>query len=141
MHHTDCGMEFFTDEVMRDLLASSLDTAQLGPDGFPDVGEGPGSDAANEIDFLTIEDNPRSVVEDVERIRRHPLVPSRSRSTATSTTYGPAGSSRSPTPPAPAPPPDLIRQRACGTESVPTRRTGAPPRPDGTECDHPADSP
>ena len=77
VHHTDCGMEFFTNEVIRDLLASSLDTAQLGPDGFTDVGEGPGSDAANEIDFLTIEDNPRSVVEDVERIRRHPLVPSR----------------------------------------------------------------
>ncbi len=77
VHHTDCGMEFFTNEVIRDLLASSLDTAQLGPDGFTDVGEGPGSDAANDIDFLTIEDNPRSVVEDVERIRRHPLVPSR----------------------------------------------------------------
>ncbi len=77
VHHTDCGMEFFTNEVIRDLLASSLDTAQLGPDGFTDVGEGPGSDAANDIDFLTIEDNPLSVVEDVERIRRHPLVPSR----------------------------------------------------------------
>src|SRR5512139_3856483 len=27
IHHTDCGMEFFTDEVMRGLLASSLKTA------------------------------------------------------------------------------------------------------------------
>src|SRR5471030_2382991 len=34
IHHSNCGMEFFTDEVMRDLLASSLDTAELGPDGF-----------------------------------------------------------------------------------------------------------
>ncbi len=26
IHHTDCGMEFFTDELMGDLLASSLET-------------------------------------------------------------------------------------------------------------------
>src|SRR5216110_398804 len=30
IHHTDCGMEFFTDGLMRDLLAHSLETAQLG---------------------------------------------------------------------------------------------------------------
>jgi len=34
-------MEFFTDDVMRGLLASSLETAELGPDGFRDVGKGP----------------------------------------------------------------------------------------------------
>ena len=42
IHHTNCGMEFFTDEIMRDLLASSLETAELGADGFHDVGPGPG---------------------------------------------------------------------------------------------------
>src|SRR3954454_21350141 len=26
IHHTDCGMEFFTNEVITDLLASSLET-------------------------------------------------------------------------------------------------------------------
>ena len=31
IHHTDCGMLFFTDEVMRNLLASSLETAELTP--------------------------------------------------------------------------------------------------------------
>src|ERR1700712_3825966 len=77
VHHTDCGMEFFTNEVIRGLLESSLETAQLGPDGFTDVGEGPGSDAGKDIDFLTIEDKARSVTEDVERIRNHPLVPGR----------------------------------------------------------------
>jgi carbonic anhydrase len=41
IHHTDCGMLFFTDEVMRDLLASSLETAELTPNGFRDVGQGP----------------------------------------------------------------------------------------------------
>ena len=77
IHHTDCGMEFFTNEVIRGLLSSSLETAQLGADGFTDVGEGPGSDAGEDIDFLTIADNAASVTEDVERIRNHPLVPSR----------------------------------------------------------------
>src|SRR5882757_2331449 len=43
IHHTDCGMEFFTDEVIRGLLANSLETAALDADGFHDVGEGPGS--------------------------------------------------------------------------------------------------
>src|ERR1700685_4608853 len=75
IHHTNCGMEFFTDEVMRGLLASSLETAELGSDGFRDVGRGPGSSEANYIDWLTISDNAQSVVDDVTRIRRHPLVP------------------------------------------------------------------
>jgi len=75
IHHTNCGMEFFTDDVMRGLLASSLETAELGPDGFRDVGKGPGSSEAKYIDWLTISDNARSVVEDVARIRAHPLVP------------------------------------------------------------------
>ena len=77
IHHTNCGMEFFTDEVMRDLLASSLETAALGDDGFHDVGHGPGSAEARYIDWLTIGDNAQSVTEDVARIRNHPLVPGR----------------------------------------------------------------
>jgi carbonic anhydrase len=56
---------------------SRLETAQLGADGFTDVGEGPGSEAAYDIDFLTISDQSGAVTEDVERIRNHPLVPAR----------------------------------------------------------------
>src|SRR5664279_1137134 len=77
IHHTNCGMEFFTDDVIRGLLANSLDTAALGGEGFYDVGTGPGSAEAAYIDWLTISDNARSVVDDVARIRRHPLVPAR----------------------------------------------------------------
>ena len=33
VHHSNCGMEFFTDEHMGDLLSSSLETAELGPEG------------------------------------------------------------------------------------------------------------
>jgi carbonic anhydrase len=75
IHHTNCGMEFFTDDVIRGLLASSLETAALGDEGFYDVGEGPGSDEAKHIAWLTIADLAQSVVEDVTRIRNHPLVP------------------------------------------------------------------
>ena len=38
VHHTDCGMELFTDEIMRSLLKQSLDTAKLDADGWHDVG-------------------------------------------------------------------------------------------------------
>ena len=76
IHHSDCGMEFFTNEVMGGLLESSLETAALGADGFYDVGAGPGSPAGREIDWLTISDREQSVVEDVAKIRQHPLVPS-----------------------------------------------------------------
>jgi carbonic anhydrase len=77
VHHTNCGMEFFTDEVIRGLLANSLETAALGAEGFYDVGAGPGSAEAKYIDWLTISDNAQSVTEDVSRVRSHPLVPAR----------------------------------------------------------------
>jgi len=75
IHHTDCGMEFFTNEVMRGLLASSLETAELTAKGFRDVGRGPGSKAGEYIEWLTIHDQKQAVIDDVERIRNHPLVP------------------------------------------------------------------
>jgi carbonic anhydrase len=75
IHHTDCGMEFFSNEVMRGLLASSLETAQLTSSGFHDIGRGPGSRAGEYIEWLTIKDQRQAVIDDVERIRNHPLVP------------------------------------------------------------------
>jgi carbonic anhydrase len=75
IHHTNCGMETFTDDVMRQLLASSLDTASLTPDGWRDAGTGSGSAEGEYIDWLTIRDQAESVRADVERIRTHPLVP------------------------------------------------------------------
>jgi carbonic anhydrase len=75
IHHSNCGMEFFTNGLMADLLASSLETAQLGADGFVDVGKGPGHEGGADIDWLTIANREQSVVDDVTRIRNHPLVP------------------------------------------------------------------
>lgn len=68
-------MQFFTNDVMRGLLASSLETAQPTKEGFRDVGRGPGSRAGEYIEWLTIRDQKQAVIDDVERIRTHPLVP------------------------------------------------------------------
>src|ERR1700730_15346230 len=75
IHHTNCGMEFFTNDVMRGLLANSLETAALTDKGFQDVGKSPGSRAGEYIEWLTIGDQEQSVRDDVQRIREHPLVP------------------------------------------------------------------
>jgi carbonic anhydrase len=76
IHHTNCGMEFFTNDVIRGLLDSSLETADLTPAGFRDVGKGPGSRAGEFIEWLTIADPMQAVVDDVNRLRNHPLIPS-----------------------------------------------------------------
>ncbi len=77
IHHTDCGMLTFTNDIMRDLLAKSLETAQIEDGEWRDLGGHTGSNAAEYIEWLTIRDLEDSVVSDVTRIRTHPLVPSR----------------------------------------------------------------
>jgi carbonic anhydrase len=68
-------MLLFTGDDMRRLLASSLKTATLDRSGWHDSGHGPGSTEGNYVNWLTFSDNAKSVVEDVARIRNHPLVP------------------------------------------------------------------
>jgi carbonic anhydrase len=74
IHHTNCGMELFTDDIMRNLLASSLHMAIVDEKGWHDSGKGPGSTEGKYINWMTFSDNAKSVVEDVTRIRCHPLV-------------------------------------------------------------------
>jgi len=74
IHHTDCGMELFTNEVISDLLAKSLKTARVDENGWRNVEEEGGSDEARFINFLTIRNLESSVREDVKRIKNHPLV-------------------------------------------------------------------
>jgi len=75
IHHTNCGMELFTYEIISSLLRNSLDTAEYGAQGWRDVGNGPGSSEGDFIDWLTIKTQTDSVTSDVRRIRSHPLVP------------------------------------------------------------------
>jgi carbonic anhydrase len=76
IHHTDCGMETFTNDIMSDLLASSLKTASVDATGWHDCCAGGGSTDGKYINWLTIKDQAQSVLEDVQRIKAHPLVPS-----------------------------------------------------------------
>lgn len=76
IHHSDCGMQLFTDEIIGGLLEQSLATAHFTPaEGWKDTGKGPGSVFGRFIKWHTIDQLEHSVVEDVARIRSHPLVP------------------------------------------------------------------
>jgi carbonic anhydrase len=75
IHHTNCGMELFSDEIIGDLLSQSLKTAAYDAGTWRDSGPGPGSRQAQYVDWLTIKDQKQSVIDDVDRIRRSPLVP------------------------------------------------------------------
>jgi len=75
IHHTNCGMELFTDEIIRGLLSQSLSTASFDGTAWTDPKGDDGSHAGEFIDWLTIKNLAESVVIDVDRIRSHPLVP------------------------------------------------------------------
>ena len=75
IHHSNCGMELFTDQIIRDLLASSLRTSRYEAGAWRDDGNNAGSRQGDFVDWLTISEQAQSVVTDVERIRNHPLVP------------------------------------------------------------------
>lgn len=77
IHHTDCGMETFDNATMGALLESSLETATVDADGWHDHGAGPGSVDGRFVQWLTIAEREQAVVDDVRRIRSHPLVPGR----------------------------------------------------------------
>jgi len=75
IHHTDCGMETFNNDIMASLLDHSLETASVDATGWHDHGAGPGSPEGHYINWLTIPNQSLSVLEDVTRVRKHPLVP------------------------------------------------------------------
>ena len=75
IHHTDCGMLTFNNETMYKLLSESLETAEIGTDGWYNPVKEGGSEAGQYINFLPILDLEKSVVDDVRVIRNHPLVP------------------------------------------------------------------
>jgi carbonic anhydrase len=74
IHHTNCGMELFTDEVIGDLLSDNLGTAKFDGQAWSNPQHGHGATAGRFIKWQTIKDQSSSVVDDVSRIREHPLV-------------------------------------------------------------------
>ncbi len=75
IHHTDCGMETFNNDIMGDLLESSLKTASVDASGWHDSGDGPGTSDGRFVEWLTISDQAKSVLADVQRIRDNAMVP------------------------------------------------------------------
>ena len=75
MHHTDCGMEFFTSEHMGSLLETSLATAAHDGTAFKNVTSEGGAPDGKFVQWLTINHGQaKAVAEDVQRIAHHPLV-------------------------------------------------------------------
>ncbi len=74
IHHTDCGMQLFDDAIIGGLLEQSLETASLDSQGWHDHGHGPGSVHGHFVKWHSFSDLAASVIEDVRRIRSHPLV-------------------------------------------------------------------
>lgn len=76
IHHTDCGMQTFNNEIMGDLLAGSLKTSSVDASGWHDSNAGGGTTDGKFVEWLTINDQSKSVLADVERIRNNSMVPS-----------------------------------------------------------------
>src|ERR1700735_2630279 len=56
VHHTDCGMELFDDQVIGGLLEKSLETASIDAEGWHDHGSGPGSHEGRYIKWHSFTD-------------------------------------------------------------------------------------
>ncbi len=74
IHHTNCGMELFSDEVIGDLLEDNLETASFDGKTWSNPKHGHGSSHGHFVKWHTFSDNEDSVTQDVKRIREHPLV-------------------------------------------------------------------
>jgi carbonic anhydrase len=75
IHHTNCGMTLFNNEVITDLFTESLETAAFDGEKWINPSKEGGATEGAYINFLSISNLEKSVVDDVRRIRRHPLVP------------------------------------------------------------------
>ena len=75
IHHTNCGMELFCDEVMGDLLEDNLATASFDGKQWSNPSHGGGCASGHFIKWYSIKSQEESVLEDVRRIREHPLAP------------------------------------------------------------------
>ncbi len=72
IHHSGCGMQSYTDDDIRHLLGLD-DDAHAEGSKWHHVHKSASTPA--DIHWLTFSDLAQSIIEDVERIRNHPLVP------------------------------------------------------------------
>ena len=79
IHHTNCGMELFTDEIIGDLLETDLETSQFdGTNWISDnknISNKKGSNSGKYIKWFAFKGLEKSVIDDVLKIKNHDLVP------------------------------------------------------------------
>jgi len=73
IHHTGCGMQAYSDDEIRHMLGLDDEDSQHAETKWQHVWRSARTPA--DIQWLTFSDLAQSIVEDVERIRNHPLVP------------------------------------------------------------------
>ncbi len=74
IHHTDCGLEYVTDQEIGDMLTESLETADLTGTGWVNPKTGTGRSEARYQNWLAIDDHAKCLRDDIDRLRHHPLV-------------------------------------------------------------------
>jgi hypothetical protein len=96
IHHTNCGMELFSDAVIRELLASSLETASYDGKRWSDKGAGPARATASSSTGSPSRTRPRASQPTSSASAPIRSSPRASPCTATSIRWKRDGSSRSP---------------------------------------------
>ena len=74
IHHTDCGMGTLTNELIANLFEESLESAVHDEKGWRNPVKEGGCRHAQYHNFMPFSDLEQSVVDDVRRLRFHPLV-------------------------------------------------------------------
>lgn len=74
IHHTDCGMSSIDDQTMVRLLNTSLTTAIYNGSTWVNQQQEGGSPDGHAIEWMSVSDPQAALIDDVRRIRTHPLV-------------------------------------------------------------------
>lgn len=73
--HTNCGMESVDETTITDLLAESLHKAEFDGQEWKNVVTGNGSEEGRKINWMTIKNLEKTLIDDLYKIRNHPLIP------------------------------------------------------------------
>ena len=74
IHHTECGMSSIDDDTIARLLNTSLSTATYDGSTWINDQEDGGSPEGRSIEWMSVSDPKLALIDDVRRIRTHPLV-------------------------------------------------------------------
>ena len=78
IHHTDCMVGKLTDEIIQEALAFNIEPAEFDGDVWQNNKSSDINDQSNsisQIEWQTFTDLEQSLIEDIEIIKSHPLIP------------------------------------------------------------------